>query len=77
MRDARRSAGVHPRQAGNKAGVALSWLPLTSKSEMGLKAWGGLRCCSGWQGTGLAAPLRLASHPQVFNANSKLYVNTP
>ena len=77
MRDARRSAGVHPRKAGNKAGVALSWLPLTSKPKMGLKAWGGLFCRGGLQGARIAAPPLLASHPQAFNANPKLYVNTP
>ena len=50
MRDARCSAGGHPRKTGNKAGAALSWLPLILKSPMGLKAWGGLRCCGGLQG---------------------------
>ena len=77
MRDARRSACVHPHKPCNKVGMALSWLPLIRMVCLGLVAWGSLRRCSGWQGTSLAAPLRLAAHPQAANAIPKLYVNTP
>ena len=40
MRDARRSAGAHPRKAGNNAVVALSWLPLIMELTNGVEGLG-------------------------------------
>ena len=40
MRDARRSAGAHPRTAGNNAVAALSWLPLIMEITNGVEGLG-------------------------------------
>ena len=40
MRDARRSAGAHPRKAGNNAVAALSWLPLIMEITNGVEGLG-------------------------------------
>ena len=40
MRDARRSAGAHPRKAGNNAVTALSWLPLIMELTNGVEGLG-------------------------------------
>ena len=78
MRDARRSAGAHPRKAGNNAVTALSWLPLIMEITNGVEGLGAVCVvAAACKALGIAAPPRLASHPQAFNANLKLYVNTP
>ena len=78
MRDARRSAGAHPRKAGNNAVAALSWLPLIMEITNGVEGLGAVCVvAAACKALGIAAPPRLASHPQAFNANLKLYVNTP
>ena len=40
MRDARRSAGAHPRKAGNNAVATLSWLPLIMEITNGVEGLG-------------------------------------